>query len=829
MYKKLGTLLVLFCVFTFLFFGANVPVSAEGEVTITSVTPQTIYNDLDTQITVGGSQFVDVLRVALDDTALTDINVISDQMLTAVIPWGMAPGTYTLNIMTETGSGSLEAAVTIELGIGEWISKGPYGGHVSQILQNPDVTDIIFTVVTEVGIFRSVDHGENWEFVFATGSPIGNLAMDANNPNLLYATKTSEGLYRSLDGGDSWEAIPFPGISQIYTARAFAHPTESNVVYSTLSYSDYEYDASLDFGIYRSVNAGQTWTHISEDIPNDKKLTALDFGDGYIYAGTEDGLIYRSVDDGANWVETVVNWSGETVDHISKLKIQPGTTSLFVIPEGEGFSGPMFRCAEQENSGVISLDCAVVLVETDYFSSTDPSGDIQFNPTDKNDILIAFSKPARSTNNGVDWNVYSDFSAPFQPSSVMFDLAEAGTIFAGNMQGVFRNSTAGSYDSAWEEQVEGMTGLIPNYLAISGSQPQSVYANPSGAGLFHSADGGVNWEKLPNFTDDGESQYAANLPVAVDSANDDIVVVPTWYNFVRVSMDGGMTWTDSDAISIPGEYPGYTFAFEFLEPIPGMDHQYLAGGYFLDPESNDDHQAPAGAIYRLELAETASSWSELLVEPLLGRVRSVVFDPNNPTKIYCASYTKNDEGYAEQAALVYSEDNGASWNIITPGSGFEGYQEMATLAMSPSTGILLADAGNGIVSIDPASNIWEGYSYIPMNSGPINRLLFAPALGGTPETLYAATTQGLFESINGGGSWAYVSSDFIGVEVTALKYIPLSEIQGIVYTGIVGSLIEAAGRDAVQRSGEGLLDGGVYHLTRIFSDLYLSFIPFFSK
>ncbi|HCU57004.1 MAG TPA: hypothetical protein DF984_02040 [Anaerolineaceae bacterium] len=823
---KLGNFFVVMCLVMLCVGGSVNSVEAQAGLTISSVTPQTVYNDLDTTITVTGEQFTDVIRAALNDTDLTELNIVDAQTLTAVIPWGMVPGTYTLNVYSELESASLESAITIELGIGEWISNGPYGGQVKQILQDPITTEKIFTVVAGVGVFRSVNHGENWEFIFATD--MGTLAMDSVNPNLLYVTKTHEGLYRSVDGGDHWQAVPFPDVPQIYEARAYPHPTQGSIVFAGLFFSDDDYDAGVNFGIYKSTDAGTTWIHVSDDIPNEKKITSISFGTDAMYTGMDDGLIYRGTENGTSWVEMAVNWSGDPVNNIGKLKVQPVTNDLFVI---NGFSGPANRCTEVDNEGVISLDCAEVVVDTIHFFSSDPVSDIQFNPLNYEDILLAFSKPARSPDNGATWNVYSDFSAPLQSEAVMFDFSLPNTIFSSNTQGVFRNDSANLYDSGWTKKVEGMAGLIPNYLAVSASEPQSIYTNPSGAGFFHSSDGGVNWVQLPNFADDDLSQYTLNLPVAVDVSNDDYVIVPTWYNSVRVSLDGGLTWEETEEkVPVPESYSGYTFAFEFLEPIPGAPHKYLAGGYLMDPEDGDYSQAPAGAIFRLELDGTTATWTELAVEPSLGRVQAVVFDPADPTHIYCGSYTKDGEGYAEHSALVYSLDNGENWDILTPPTGgeFDGFEEISTVAMSPSTGVLLADGGSSILSIDPLTNTWDVYSYIPWNNGPINKLEFAPALGATPETLYAATMMGLFHSMDGGQSWAYVSSNFIGVNVTSLEYVALSEIQGIVYTGIVGSLVEAAGSGG-GRSSEDLVDGGVYHLTRQYKEEILCYLPLVVK
>jgi len=820
---NLPRVLIVTCLLGLLLAGSPVSTQASDPLTITSTTPSVIYNDLDTTLTLKGTGFSAVTSVTLDVTDLQDVVIVDDETLTALLPWGMTPGTYTLSVSTGTETASLASAVTVNLGIGQWISDGPFGGRVSQILQNPLKPDTIYTTVTDVGIFRSQDHGMTWQFIFYSAAPIGNLAMDAVDPDLLYATKAGQGLYRSTDGGDTWKPILIPGIS-VYTIRAFTHPTQTKMVFATLLFSGQASECANACGIYRSSDAGDTWQRISADIPSSKRITTIGFGanGSYLYTGTQDGLVYRSTDNGDHWTSTAVNWNGAepAIPHVSKLVVQPETTTLYWVSSGEGFGGPLYRCTEVNSNGVISLSCNPV--DLDGTPNVDSALDIQFNPTHPQDILVASRKPARSTDNGATWFFYETTSSPFQSSAVAYDRSQASTIFAADDRGFYANDQADSYSAEWVKQITGMTGLVPLWLVASPSQPQSVYVN-TGSGLFHSADGGLSWTQIPNFT--------LVTPLAVDPTDDSHLILFTWHNTVEISQDGGESWIESTSLTIPGAFAGFSFFANFIKPIPGAANQYLVGGYFQDPANSDNNAAPGGGIYRLTVTGTTVSWTNLYADPVLGRITVVVFDPSDPDNIYCGSYTKDSNQYPAHAALVYSTNGGQSWTVLSPPPGSEVYNEVGvgTLTIRPSSDVLVAASGGAIFSINPGTNDWERYGNSPATVGPINQLFYTPALGASPETLYAATyAQGLFQSTNGAASWSYTSSKLIGADVTVMDYVAMNDTQGILYTGVAGGALASGATSqsiSVQAGETRLIDGGVYRLTRLFTHgIYLPLV-----
>ena len=101
-----------------------------------------------------------------------------------------------------------------------WRNIGPYrGGRTRAIAGVPSQSNVFYMAPVNGGVFKSIDYGGTWQPIFddQPTASIGAIAVSISNPNVVYAG-SGEGLHRP--------------------------------------------DLSVGDGVYKSTDAGKTWTHL---------------------------------------------------------------------------------------------------------------------------------------------------------------------------------------------------------------------------------------------------------------------------------------------------------------------------------------------------------------------------------------------------------------------------------------------------------------------------------------------------------------------------------------------------------------------------------------
>src|SRR5438477_187716 len=147
--------------------------------------------------------------------------------------------------------------------------------------------------------------------------PVGNrviaIAGIPGDPNVYYAGAASGGIFKTTDNGAHWEAIfddqPVSSIGSLAVA-----PSDPNVVWAGTGESFIRSNISIGNGIYKSTDAGRTWTHAGLDntgrigrIVIDPRNPDVVFACalGHAYGPQPDRGVYRTVDGGATWTRTL--------------------------------------------------------------------------------------------------------------------------------------------------------------------------------------------------------------------------------------------------------------------------------------------------------------------------------------------------------------------------------------------------------------------------------------------------------------------------------------------------------------------------------------------
>ena len=221
--------------------------------------------------------------------------------------------------------GSGESTLRDSMGYGNGVYKSTNAGqswthlgldethHIGRIAIHPKNPDVVFVAAIgqlyapnpDRGLFRSRDGGKSWQKVLFKNNDVGavDVAIDASNPNVVYACLWNTrrppwytygpsngpggGIFKSVDGGNTWtqltKGLPPEGIGRSGIAIAPSNPRR---VYAVVDCQIPEPGAAppppdpaaggrgggrggaavaRQGGLFRSDNAGESWTRISSD------------------------------------------------------------------------------------------------------------------------------------------------------------------------------------------------------------------------------------------------------------------------------------------------------------------------------------------------------------------------------------------------------------------------------------------------------------------------------------------------------------------------------------------------------------------------------------
>jgi photosystem II stability/assembly factor-like uncharacterized protein len=556
------------------------------------------------------------------------------------------------------GGASWSAAAT---GIG-----GRYGCFVQSLAIDPTDGQILYAGTCDNGLFKTTDGGANWSAIGDQPWPdlIPSLAIDPKDPRVVYAgtAGSSEGgVWRSADAGQTWTNSNQSPLSE--ATALLVDPVDTRVIYAASE------------GVYRSTDAGTTWRPMTDGLPARRYYGALAIGPGdhqILYAGSDRGAVYRTTDGGATWTSERAGLQAAGLGHtvISALAIDPTDTD--VIHAGTG--GGIFT----------SMDGG------DTWTQGHTGTDLWVN-----DLVIAPGDPL--------------------------------TLFAGTEAGVFASIDDGDH---WRATNMGMQSLSVRSLVIDPSGHDLWTAAGSGS-VFGSADAGASWFDT--------TLRGGVGPLAVDPSNERTLYggIVSYKGGLYRSTDRGKRWTflglrghyvaalavdpsDSDTLYVGGSTGG---VFRSLDG--GRTWQHLYGQRVEVASLAID---PAGRIFVgtkqhgvLVSSDGGATWTSVY---LPGFVGAFAFGPNGSV-------------YVAADGVFRSTDGGLTWNHLGLGR-----KAVSSLVIDPTDGrVLFAGTWVGVLESRNGGRSWE-----PVSAGSPLRYVTALAIDPSGSTLHAGTDfSGVYE------------------------------------------------------------------------------------
>ena len=153
----------------------------------------------------------------------------------------------------------------------KWRMIGPHrGGRTVGAVGVPQQPNVFYIGVNNGGVWKTTDYGRTWNPIFddqPTGS-IGDIVVAPSDPNVIYVgsgeglqrpdLSVGNGMYKSLDAGKTWSHLGLENVQQI-GGLAIDPKNENRVFVAALGHP---YGPNTERGIYRTIDGGKTWKNV---------------------------------------------------------------------------------------------------------------------------------------------------------------------------------------------------------------------------------------------------------------------------------------------------------------------------------------------------------------------------------------------------------------------------------------------------------------------------------------------------------------------------------------------------------------------------------------
>ena len=495
------------------------------------------------------------------------------------------------------------------------------------------------------------------------------VAIGAGPSGIVLCGSDLGGAYRSLDRGASWEAIgPDRGLTSAHVSAVGFDPADANIQY-----------LGGEWGVYRSANAGQTFTSVTGPyyicaIAPAPSNPSIVYAPSHPTYDNRRSLLFKSVDRGLTWDSLQTNLPAGL--RITKTIVHPTNPNLlYLVSSPDLFISDALPSLWKSADGGVTWSQMGAAIGKAWDLAIDPSQPLTLYATTYTGTPRSSWSGAvwKSVDGGGSWTQKATHGGCIRvkrdqpqvlwvidpdrdsgdPESGVWWSQDGGASWA-------RKSTMSGWDGGWQSVDWAYSGSAYGEAKAIGqdlSDPNTLY-RADWQFVFGSFDCGgrfVNLYTNPGSTSGWHSRGIEDVCVAAAAISESSAnTFFTGYYDIGMwrSLDAGVSWESCNSSSYTGAWNGHGGCASAIVPDPTR-----AGVVF----AVMGEEAGKATVVKSTSSGAAASWNGANGGLPSGFVYGLSLDRNS-------SSTQRTLFVTSQGDVYRSTNDGASWSAVLTGN-----------------------------------------------------------------------------------------------------------------------------------------------------------------
>ncbi|MBI2614745.1 MAG: hypothetical protein HYW52_03505, partial [Gemmatimonadetes bacterium] len=183
------------------------------------------------------------------------------------------PAVLAILVIAPAGTGAQQAPLSAELLSGlrfREIGPAVTGGRIHDVEALPSDPSTVYVATASGGLWKTTNNGTTWTPIFDDQpvSTFGDVAISPSNPDVIWvgtgeqnnrqSTSWGNGVYRSTDAGKTWTHLGL--VETRHIGKVVVHPANPDIAYVAALGNLWK--PNPERGVFKTTDGGRTWAKV---------------------------------------------------------------------------------------------------------------------------------------------------------------------------------------------------------------------------------------------------------------------------------------------------------------------------------------------------------------------------------------------------------------------------------------------------------------------------------------------------------------------------------------------------------------------------------------